>query len=108
MIPSSLRDDVELLGLAGRTAPFSDPFDLNVDAVVDLKDFSVLASQWLDELLWPARIAEEAYKRGSCCRQRATGQVLRLHSIALRMTKRPARPALQAATHPAGILNPKR
>jgi hypothetical protein len=27
--------------------------DLNADSTVDFKDYTVLADQWLDELLWP-------------------------------------------------------
>jgi len=39
--------------LAGVTAPFSKPFDLNVDGAVNFKDFAVLADSWLEEVLWP-------------------------------------------------------
>jgi len=39
--------------LAGRTEPFSEPFDLNVDGTVDFKDFTALADGWLDQHLWP-------------------------------------------------------
>jgi len=43
----------EIASLAGRTEPFSEPFDLNVDGTVDSKDFAALADEWLDEQLWP-------------------------------------------------------
>jgi hypothetical protein len=43
----------EVVWLAGITAPFSKPFDLNVDGAVNFKDFAVLADSWLEELLWP-------------------------------------------------------
>ena len=43
----------EVASLAGRTEPFSEPFDLNVDGTVDSKDFAALADVWLDEQLWP-------------------------------------------------------
>jgi hypothetical protein len=43
----------EIASLAGRTEPFSEPFDLNVDGAVDFKDFAALAGEWLDEQLWP-------------------------------------------------------
>jgi hypothetical protein len=43
----------EVAWLAGITAPFSKPFDLNVDGAVNFKDFAVLADSWLEELLWP-------------------------------------------------------
>jgi hypothetical protein len=43
----------EIVWLAGITAPFSKPFDLNVDGAVNFKDFAVLADSWLEELLWP-------------------------------------------------------
>ncbi|UCG57704.1 MAG: LamG domain-containing protein [Phycisphaerales bacterium] len=40
--------------LAGKTAPFSEAFDLNADDAVDFGDFTILGDSWLDELLWPA------------------------------------------------------
>jgi hypothetical protein len=43
----------EVAGLAGITAPFSKPFDLNVDGAVNFKDYAVLVDSWLDEQLWP-------------------------------------------------------
>ncbi|MBL7154322.1 MAG: LamG domain-containing protein, partial [Phycisphaerae bacterium] len=44
----------EVASLAGRTEPFSEPFDLNADGSVDLKDFAALAAdEWLDKQLWP-------------------------------------------------------
>jgi hypothetical protein len=43
----------EIAWLAGRTEPFSEPFDFNVDGTVDFKDFAVLAETWLVEVLWP-------------------------------------------------------
>ena len=43
----------EVVWLAGVTAPFSKPFDLNVDGAVNFKDFAVLADSWLEEVLWP-------------------------------------------------------
>jgi len=45
--------EAEIAWLAGRTEPFSEPFDLNVDGTVDFKDFAVLADAWLDKVLWP-------------------------------------------------------
>ncbi|UCG59584.1 MAG: hypothetical protein JSU70_08715 [Phycisphaerales bacterium] len=44
----------EIAWLAGKTAPFSAPFDLNVDDAVDFLDVGVLGDAWLNELLWPA------------------------------------------------------
>ncbi|UCG59284.1 MAG: hypothetical protein JSU70_07190 [Phycisphaerales bacterium] len=44
----------EVAWLAGRTAPFSQAFDLNADGAVDLFDIAALGDTWLDELLWPA------------------------------------------------------
>ena len=43
----------EVAWLAGKTEPFSQPFDLNVDGTVDFEDFAVLADAWLNEVLWP-------------------------------------------------------
>ena len=43
----------EVAWLAGITAPFSKPFDLNVDGAVNFKDYAVLVDSWLEELLWP-------------------------------------------------------
>jgi hypothetical protein len=43
----------EVAWLAGKTEPFTEPFDMNEDDTVDFKDFAVLADQWLEELLWP-------------------------------------------------------
>jgi hypothetical protein len=43
----------EVAWLAGRTEPFSEPFDMNVDGMIDFKDFAELAVWWLDEQLWP-------------------------------------------------------
>ena len=43
----------EISWLAGITAPFSEPFDLNVDGEVNFNDFAELAAWWLDEQLWP-------------------------------------------------------
>ena len=43
----------QILWLAGITAPFSEPFDLNVDGVVDFRDYAILADAWLDTVLWP-------------------------------------------------------
>jgi hypothetical protein len=45
--------DVQVAWLAGRTSPFSQPFDLNQDGTVDCKDFAVLADSWLEQALWP-------------------------------------------------------
>jgi hypothetical protein len=52
-IYSRALSQAQVAGLAGRTQPFSEPFDLNVDGVVDFKDYAVLVDAWLDELLWP-------------------------------------------------------
>jgi len=43
----------EVAGLAGRTDPFSESFDLNVDGSVDFGDYATLSDAWLDEQLWP-------------------------------------------------------
>ena len=43
----------EVAGLAGRTETFSAPADLDVNGMVDFRDFAVLAGNWLDEQLWP-------------------------------------------------------
>jgi hypothetical protein len=43
----------EAAWLAGRTSPFSIAADLNVDNVINFKDFAILADSWLDEVLWP-------------------------------------------------------
>lgn len=43
----------EVAGLAGRTDPFSESFDLNVDGAVDFSDYATLCGAWLDEQLWP-------------------------------------------------------
>jgi len=43
----------EVAGLAGRTEPFSESFDLNVDGAVDFSDYATLCGAWLDEQLWP-------------------------------------------------------
>jgi len=43
----------EIVWLAGITAPFSEPFDLNVDGKVNFNDFAELAVWWLEEQLWP-------------------------------------------------------
>jgi hypothetical protein len=43
----------EVAGLAGRTEPFSESFDLNVDGTVNFKDFAALADEWLDKQFWP-------------------------------------------------------
>jgi hypothetical protein len=45
--------EAQVAWLAGYTSPFSIPADLNVDNVIDFKDFAVLADSWLEELLWP-------------------------------------------------------
>ena len=39
--------------LAGKTEPFSEPFDLYEDGAVDFKDYALLADVFLDEVLWP-------------------------------------------------------
>ena len=52
-IYNSVLSQDEVAWLAGYTSPFSQPFDLNVDGVVDFRDFAVLADQWLEEILWP-------------------------------------------------------
>ena len=52
-IYSRALSEAEIAWLAGKTEPFSEPVDLNVDGTVDFKDFTVLADAWLDELLWP-------------------------------------------------------
>ncbi|UCG56029.1 MAG: LamG domain-containing protein [Phycisphaerales bacterium] len=44
----------EVASLAGKTAPFSEPFDLNVDDAVDFLDVAILGDAWLEELSWPA------------------------------------------------------
>jgi hypothetical protein len=43
----------EVAWLAGKTVPFSEPYDLNVDGAVSFKDFAKLAQGWLEEKLWP-------------------------------------------------------
>jgi len=43
----------EIASLAGRTEPFSESFDLNVDGTVDFSDYAALCDAWLDEQLWP-------------------------------------------------------
>jgi hypothetical protein len=45
--------EAEIAFLAGETVPFSEPFDLNVDDMVDFKDYAILMDAWLDEVLWP-------------------------------------------------------
>ena len=50
---SRVLSGAEIASLAGESEPISEPVDLNVDGVVDFKDFAVLADGWLDELLWP-------------------------------------------------------
>jgi len=43
----------EVAWLSGRTSPFSEPYDFNVDGVVDFSDYAVLSDAWLEEILWP-------------------------------------------------------
>ena len=43
----------EVASLAGRQSQFSQPYDLNADGAVNLKDYAILASAWLTEMLWP-------------------------------------------------------
>jgi len=43
----------EVAWLAGKTVPFSEPYDLNVDGAVNFKDFAKLGQDWLEEILWP-------------------------------------------------------
>jgi len=43
----------EVAWLAGKTAPFSESYDLNTDGTINFKDFAKLAQDWLEELLWP-------------------------------------------------------
>jgi hypothetical protein len=43
----------EVASLAGKTAAFSEAYDLNVDGSINFKDFAKLAQGWLEELLWP-------------------------------------------------------
>jgi hypothetical protein len=43
----------EVASLAGKTQPFSESYDLNVDGSVNFKDFAKLAQDWLEEKLWP-------------------------------------------------------
>ena len=45
--------DGEVASLGGLTEPYSQPFDLNVDGVVDFRDYAILAAAWLEEVLWP-------------------------------------------------------
>jgi hypothetical protein len=45
--------EAEILWLAGTTETISEPFDLNVDGVVDFKDYAILAGTWLQQKLWP-------------------------------------------------------
>jgi len=52
-IYDSVLSAAEIAWLAGYTSPFSEPFDLNVDGVVDFQDFAQLADSWLEEQLWP-------------------------------------------------------
>ncbi|UCG57695.1 MAG: hypothetical protein JSU70_22875, partial [Phycisphaerales bacterium] len=44
----------EVAWLAGKTEPFTAPFDLNADDAVDFLDVAILGGVWLDEMLWPA------------------------------------------------------
>jgi hypothetical protein len=54
----------EVASLAGKTAPFAQPLyllltpqdpaiNVQVDSVIDLKDYALLVDHWLDEILWP-------------------------------------------------------
>ena len=52
-IYSRLLSEAEIGGLAGKTEPFTEPFDLHQDGTVDFKDYALLADSWLEELLWP-------------------------------------------------------
>ncbi|MHC4430822.1 MAG: LamG domain-containing protein, partial [Planctomycetota bacterium] len=52
-IYSRALSEAEIVSLAGEIEPTSEPFDLNVDGVIDFKDFAVLADAWLYEQLWP-------------------------------------------------------
>jgi len=45
--------DAEVAWLAGHTSPLSIPADMNLDDVIDFKDFAVLADSWPEEILWP-------------------------------------------------------
>ncbi|MGD8501039.1 MAG: AbfB domain-containing protein, partial [Phycisphaerales bacterium] len=40
----------EVAWLAGKTEPFTEPFDMNKDDTVDFKDFAIIADQWLEQL----------------------------------------------------------
>jgi len=42
-----------LHGLPAGSSRLTSRFDMNIDGVVDFKDFVALADEWLDELLWP-------------------------------------------------------
>jgi hypothetical protein len=55
----------EVASLAGKTAEFTQPLyllltppnpgiNLYKDGTIDLRDYAVLASKWLEEVLWPA------------------------------------------------------
>ncbi|UCG59462.1 MAG: LamG domain-containing protein, partial [Phycisphaerales bacterium] len=52
-IYSRALSDAEVAWLAGRTDPFSEPFDFNVDDTVDFLDVAILGDEWLEELTWP-------------------------------------------------------
>jgi hypothetical protein len=52
-IYSRVLSEAQVAWLAGYTSPFSIAADLNVDDVINLKDFAVLADAWLDQLFWP-------------------------------------------------------
>ena len=43
----------EVASLAGDTAPFSEPFDLDVDGDVDFLDIATMNLEWDDKLFWP-------------------------------------------------------
>jgi hypothetical protein len=43
----------EVAWIAGRTGPFSEPYDLNVNGAVNFEDFAMLAQDWLEKILWP-------------------------------------------------------